>query len=117
MTKIVGVIWVILGLVGVMKPETIKNRLKKKMSRALRRTIYGAVLILGLSMAGSVLKIPGILSKLIGLVGLIIAVRAALLFTSKTSSKLMEKLTDRSLQFFRIWGLFILITGLLLILL
>lgn len=115
MAKIVGLIWIILGLIGLVKPEMLKNRLKKKMGRTLRRTMYGAVLILGLSLIGSVIKIPGILSKVIGLIGLIIAIRAVILFTSKTSGQLIDKLVNRPLQFFRIWALFILITGLALV--
>ena len=115
LTKIVGMIWAILGLLWLIKPEALKKRLKKKMSRTMRRNICGFILALGLLLAISVIKIPSILAKIAGLVGIVIAIRAAFILTSKTSEKILTKLVERPLTFFRIGALFILIIGLVLI--
>jgi len=113
-SKILGVIWIILGVLWLVKPEILKNRLKRKMNRKLRWIIYGFILMFGLLLIGAVLKAEGVLPKVIGLIGIVITVKAAFLFMSRTSEKMITWLAERSLLFFRTWAIFILVTGLML---
>jgi len=115
LTRIVGIIWVILGVLWLAKPEVLKNRLKKKMNRSMKRVIYGFIIFFGLSLVGIVIKAHGILLKIIGLVLIIIALRSLLLLASKTSDKILGKLTERPLVFFRIFAALILAIGLTLL--
>ena len=114
--KILGTIWIILGLLWLVKPEMLKNRLKRKMNRRIRRIVFGFILTFGLLLIGSIIKVHGFLSKIIGLVGMIITIKAILLLISKTSEKIFDWWAGRPLLFFRIWALSILLIGITLIL-
>ena len=110
--KIVGTFWIIFGALWIAKPQILQNRLKRKMTRRMRRIVFGFVIVFGFMLAGSVLKAPGNLHKIVGIIGLIITIRAIMLFTSKTSEKVLEWWADKPLMVFRIWGAVVLLLGL-----
>lgn len=115
LSKILGVVWILLGLWWVIKPEALKNRLKRKMSRRVRWTVFAFVFVFAFSMMGSVFKVPGLGAKIIGVIGLVIAIRAIMFITSKTSEKVLEWWGSRSLAFLRGWAVFVLVTGIMLV--
>lgn len=110
-SKIIGMIWILFGILWLFKPDLLKNRLKKKMSRKVRRTISGIIIVFGLFLIGGIITSPGLLVKIIGIIGVIIMVKAVLVLTSKTSEKALEWLADRSLLVFRIWAGVVLLAG------
>lgn len=114
LSKVIGVIWIILGAVWLTRPEILKARLRKKMSRKIRLIVYGFIMVFGFLLIGSVIKAHGFLPKIIGLVGMIITIKAILLITSRTSERVLAWWAEKPLTFFRIWGLFILVIGLML---
>ncbi len=114
LSKILGIIWIIFGALWFFRPEGLKNRLKRKMSRRMRRTVYVFILIFGFLLMGSVFKAHGVLPKVVGIIGIIITIKAILLITSKTSEKIFGWWAERPLTFFRIWALFVFATGLML---
>ena len=116
MAKILGFIWIILGLLWLIKPQALKNRIKRKMNRKMRWTIYGFLIIFGILMVGSVIKAPGLLPKIVGVVGLILVIKGILLLLSKASDKLWNWWAEQPLVIFRLQALCILAVGIMLIL-
>ncbi|MBL7156906.1 MAG: hypothetical protein ISS92_01955 [Candidatus Omnitrophica bacterium] len=116
LSNILGTISIITGLLWFFKPEGLKNRLKKKMNRKLRFIVFGFIIVFGFMIIGSVIGTPGFLPKLVGIIGIIIAIKGILLLTSKTSEKISDWLGERPLVFFRIWALVVLAIGMMLIL-
>ncbi|MEA3306113.1 MAG: hypothetical protein U9R52_04795 [Candidatus Omnitrophota bacterium] len=116
LSNMLGVIIIITGLLWLFKPEILRNRLKKKMNRKLKLIVYGFVIMFGFLIIGSVIKAPGLLPKIVGIMGIILAIKGILLITSKASEKMLNWLADRPLGFFRIWAFVILIMGIMLIL-
>ena len=114
--KILGILWIISGIFWTIKPQTLKNRLKKKMSRKLRWIIYSFMLLFGLLVIGGVIRTPGMLPKIVGIAGIFITIKAILLLTSKTSEKMIGWWSERPLLFFRICALSILALGIMLVL-
>lgn len=112
--KILGAIWVLLGTWWFIKPESLKNRLARKMNRRMRRVVLAFVLVFGFLLMGSVFKAPGMLSKVIGVIGLIVAIKAIMMITSKTSEKALEWWGARPVIFFRIWAFCIFVVGVML---
>ena len=115
LAKILGFIWILAGLLWIIKPEILKNRLKKKMNRKMKWPVHGFILVFGFLLIGSVIKAEGLLPKLIGLIGMLIAIRAILWITSKTSEKILDWWAEKPLSFFRLWALFIFGIGVLLL--
>ncbi|MGD2279446.1 MAG: hypothetical protein PVH45_05075 [Candidatus Omnitrophota bacterium] len=112
LAKILGVIWILLGILWFFKPEALQNRLKKKMNRKMKWIIFGFVVMFGFIMIGSVFKTSGILPKVIGIIGMILVIKGIILITSKTSDKIFGWLEDRPLKIFRIWALAFIAIGL-----
>ena len=77
------------------------------MSRKVRWTVYGFLLVFGFLMMGSVFKAPGLVPKIVGIIGIIITIKVILMITSKTSEKIFGWLAKKPLIIFRIWALFI----------
>ena len=116
LSKAVGIISIMAGLLWLLRPEALKKRLKRKMSRKLKLTVYCFVIVFGLLIIGSALGAPGILGKAVGIIGLIVTIKIIMLITSKTSEKISEWLADKSLKFYRMWALAIVAVGVMLIL-
>jgi len=114
-TRILGIIWLLPGIWWLIRPERLKVRMQKKMTRRMRRVVFGAVITVGLLMSGSAFRVPGILPKIISLLGMVIAIKAIMLVTSKTSERVFEWWGERPIVFFRIWALFLVLTGVVLI--
>lgn len=114
LAKILGIIWIILGVWWLLKPDALKRRLQRKMSRRVRWTVFGFLFIFGIMMTGSVFKTPGVLPKVIGIIGLIIAIRAIVFITSKASEKILSWWGERPIIVFRVWGLLVLGMGVML---
>lgn len=107
--------WLLPGIWWLIRPERLKTRMRKKMTRRMRRVIFGAVIAVGVLMSGSAFRVPGILPKIVGLLGMVIAIKAIMLVTSKTSERIFEWWGERPLVFFRVWALFLVLTGIALI--
>jgi len=114
-TQIIGSIWIILGIVWLIKPEGLKNRLKRKMGRRAKKVIYVAVLMLALSMIGSAFSAPSVLFKIIAIIGMVMAIRVIIMITSKTSEKIFDWWADRPTIIFRVWALIFLAVGVLMV--
>lgn len=114
LSKLLGVVWILTGLLWVARPGMIRNRLKRKMSRKLKRVVFGFVFVFGFLLVGSVMKAPGFLAKVIGIIGMVLAIKAIILITSKTSEKIFDWWAARPLGFFRIMGALMLVVGLML---
>ena len=114
--KILGMIWVILGLLWLVRPAMLRRRLTKKMTRKMKWAVYGFILVLMFSLFGVVIKAEGLFLKIAGLIGVFIVINAILSITAKASEKISDFWTKKPLAFFRIWGLVVLISGILLIL-
>ena len=115
-TKILGFMWLILGIIWVAKPKVLQNRIQKKMTRKLKKLVFGFVLILSFSIVGTIVKADTLLIKIIGIAVLVFVVKGIFLLTSKTSEKLIEKLQKSPIKLFRIWGAIFLVVGLVMLL-
>jgi len=116
LAKIVGVIWILLGILWLIKPEMLKNRLQRKMTRRMKWIIYGFMFIFALSLVVSALKAEGLAYKIVGIIGIIIFVKIILLLMSKASEKFLGWWQERPLIFFRIFALLMLGAGIMLML-
>ena len=116
LSSILGAISIIAGALWLFKPDSLKNRLKRKMSRKLKFVVYIFVIVFGFLIIGSVIGAKGILPKVVGILGLIIVIKGILLFTSKASEKISDWLAAKPLVFFRILAFIVLAMGIMLIL-
>ncbi len=114
--KIFGIIWILLGILWIFKPQMLRNRFKKKMSRKGRRIFFFFILMASFVMVGSVIKAPRMTAKIVGVIGMFVAIKAIMVLTSRTSEKVLSWWAERPLGIFRAWAVVIFITGVLLML-
>lgn len=115
LSKIIGIIWILLGILWLLKPEMLKNRLRKKMNRSIKWAVFGFVIVFGFMLMGSVFKASGLTAKIVGIIGLVITVKGILLITSKTSEKIINWWAARPVIVFRLWAAFVLASGIALL--
>lgn len=108
---ILGIIWIALGLWWVVRPEALKARLKRKMNRRIRFMVFFFAIMLGLVVAGSVLNVQGMIAKVIGIAGLVIAIKAIMVLTSRSAEKVLSWWGNRPVMFFRIWAVIFILLG------
>jgi hypothetical protein len=111
--KIIGIIWVLTGFSGILRPGAFKKRLQRKFSRKMRVTVLLFLLVLGFMLAGNVFKTDSSITLLAGIVGAAIVIKVILAITNKTTERLFDWMRNRSVNFFRIWAGVIFILGIM----
>lgn len=112
-SRVIGALWIMLGIFWLLRPEVLRQRIIRKMTRTLKWVLFGFVVTLTISLIGSVFKANGLMIKAASVAGLIIAVRLIVVLGSKTSGRMGDWLSGRNLNFFRLWGIFIVVTGII----
>jgi len=116
LSKLLGAIVLVSGVVWLIKPRALKNRLSRKMNRKLRFIIYGFAITFGLLIIGSVITAPGLVSKVVGIIAMVITIKLIMVVTSKGSEKLSDWMAKKPVAFFRLWAAFTVLFAVMLIL-
>ena len=114
--KIIGTFWTVFGIFWLIKPASLKTRLEKKMGRKIKFIVYVFVIVFGILMLASVIRAPGWLSKLVGLLGIVITIYIIRLLTNRTSGQILLWLGKKPVPFFRALALAVTIIGIMLML-
>ncbi|MFA6635810.1 MAG: hypothetical protein WCV56_01680 [Candidatus Omnitrophota bacterium] len=112
--RIMGVIMMLFGSVGLISPRMFKARLQRRMNFRVKFIVYGFILIFAVFILISVVKVQGMLSKIAGLAGLVITIKIVMLVTSKSSERLSMWFEKRPPIFFRLLAFIVFVMGLML---
>jgi len=111
LVKILGYVWALSGLFWLIWPGCLKWWLMTMTGWKIRRLTFGVMLLVGVMMVGSLFRIPGTLSKILMVVGMLLTIKAVRLITSRAAEGLTEWWAARSMVFFRLWALGVLAVG------
>ncbi len=100
--KMVGYIWLGMGIMLLIRPQMLKKRLLKKGLRKLRKFFILLALILGAFLISMGFKFQGIPAKIVMILGILAIFKGFLLLNSKTSDALMDWVAKLPLIYFRI---------------
>lgn len=103
--KILGIAWVIFGVIFLLKPQMLKNRLQKKGLKKIRKYLFAAALAISSVILSVAWNSQGILAKIVFVFGVIGVFKSMFFLKEKTSQKLIEWLSDRPIKFFKIWAI------------
>ena len=115
--KILGCAWIILGIVFLMKPQMLQNRLQKKGIKKARKYLFAAALALSSMILSIAWNSEGILAKIVFIIGLVGIFKSMFFLKEKTSEKLVEWLSKKPMKFFSIWAAAQICFGMMLLLL
>jgi len=113
MGRIIGMIWVILGILILIKPEILRKKLQTKGNKKLKKNLFLLTLFLSLTLIIAALKADGILVKVLLVFGVLGIFKAFIFLKSKASDKLIAFSANLSLSVYRVGGAFYIILGLI----
>lgn len=102
--KILGYLWIILGIIFLIKPHLLRNRLQKKGIKKIRKFLFAGALALSSMILSIAWQSEGILGKIVFVFGLVGIFKSMFFLKEKTSQKLIEWLSKQPLKFFSIWA-------------
>ena len=110
--KIIAWIWIILGVLFLIKPDFLKKRLQKKGAKKLKKTLFVISLALAITLIVVAFKYQGILPKVLVVLGILGIIKAFLFLKAKSAEKLIEWSAKQPLVLFRVGGGIYLVIGL-----
>lgn len=110
--KIIGFIWVVWGILILIKPGILRNSLQKKGSKKIKKNLFLLTLFLSITLIIASLKASGLLPKVLLVLGIIGIFKAFIFLKSKASDKLIAFSANLSLTVYRVGGVLYVILGL-----
>ncbi|NQT28238.1 MAG: hypothetical protein HQ570_01415 [Candidatus Omnitrophica bacterium] len=110
--KIIGLIWVVWGILIFVKPEILRKKLQTKGSKKLKKNLFLLTLFLSITLIIASFKADGLLPKILLVLGIIGIFKAFIFLKSKASDKLIAFSSNLSLSVYRVGGVFYVILGL-----
>lgn len=111
LANIIGWIFVILGILFLVKPEILKNKLQKKSIKKLKKYLFYLALIISLGLLLASFKMSGVWAKIIAILGIIGVFKAIFLLKAKAADKILEWSSKQPLNLFRFGGAIYIIIG------
>jgi len=111
-TKIIGIIWVVWGILILVKPEVLRKKLQTKGSKKIKKNLFLLTLFLSITLIIVSLKVSGLLPKILLILGVIGIFKAFIFLKSKASDKLIAFSANLSLSIYRIGGAMYIVLGL-----
>ena len=113
--KIIGWFLLLSGILFLIKPAILKNKLQKKTYKKFLYFIIGATFALGGYMASFAFRFKGALPKVIAVIGIIALIRGFMFLNSKTRQKLASVFSKAPLKIYRIFAAGYALLGVLMI--
>lgn len=114
--RALGWLWIAMGVLFLIKPQILRNRLQRKTIRRFRKVLFLIAIALGVYLIGAAWKLEGIVAKIIVLLGIIAIFKGFLLLKAKAMDKIMDWLAQQPLIFFRVSALIYIGIGIIVLL-
>lgn len=115
LSNIIGSILVFLGFIFLLYPEYLRNRLRKKAIRKLRRYFFAAVISAGILLISAGWNHEGILPKVLMILGIVAVIKALLLLKSRATEEVTTWILERPGSHLKMYALGQIALGLLII--
>ncbi len=101
---IVGIFFILLGILSFMFPNFLRTRLQKKAHRRIRQYFFGGAISLGILLISAGWKHEGFLPKILVLVGIIAIIKGVFFLKSKAADTVTQWLLKQPILFFKIFA-------------
>ena len=115
LVKFMGWLLIISGVIFLIKPEALRNKLVKKGIKRLKKTLFLITFTVAILFITTALKMQGIMSKVILVFGIIGIIKAFLFLKEKTGQKMLDLAINMPIICFRIGGIFYIIIGVIML--
>ena len=115
LAKLIGWLWIVGGVLFLLKPDILKNRLKKKGLKKVKRILFSIAITGGIFLIIASGKMDGALSKIMAILGIVVIIKGVFLLKSKLSEKLLGWAGEQPLIYFRIASLVYILIGVIIL--
>ena len=112
--KIIGWLWIILGIWWIMRPQGIKRRFTKMVKRSRRKVLFIAIILFGGFFFAAAKHAQGFIASILLILGVLAVLKAVFFMTSKASDKILDWWLERPLWLWRVWAGCLVLLGILL---
>jgi len=113
---ILGSLFIIIGVLFLLFPESLRKRLRKKALRKIRNYLFAGAITLGILLISTGWKYEGLFPKILILIGIIAIFKGVFFIKSKSADKVTEWILKQPVIYFMIFAACQIILGLLIIL-
>jgi hypothetical protein len=114
-STILGVFWILVGVLGLIRPQFLQARIGKKSNRKLRWTLIGFIVFLVLNLLGVAFRFESLVLKGLSIVGIAFLAKMAWGIQSKASNKFLSWWSELPVVVFRAIALGCLVSGVFLV--
>ncbi len=100
--KLVSLIWIGVGIFGILKPSFFKNWMKKKAIKRFRKLFFFLAIIVGLYLLRIGIHFSGFWPKVIIFIGILSIIKGTLLLKETTTLNIIQYFSRLPLYVFRI---------------
>ena len=108
--KVIAILWIILGVVWLFRPENFRSYVRKKIFKKYRRLAFILLLITGGYLL-SFFRFSFVAAKLVALLGLIVIIKALFLLNRKFLEIISQELEKIPLLYIRLASLILVGAG------
>lgn len=112
---LLGWFWIIAGVLFLLKPEMMRNRLQKKSAKKLKKILFFITIFLSMMLISAAWKAHGILSKIVMIIGIIGIFKGFFLLKAKAADKILEWYVKQPVNFFRFGACLQILVGVLIL--
>lgn len=116
LAKIIGWVWVIIGILFLIKPNFLKAKLQKKGIKKIKKLLFGIAIVFGIFLIAASGKIQGFVSIIIMILGIIAIIKGVILLKAKFAEELLDWVSRQPILFFRIIALVYIAIGVVILL-
>ena len=115
LAKILGWFFIGMGMLFILKPQILQNKLRRKSAKVLRKYLFLIAVFFGILLFKAGWGHPGFLPKIIMILGIVAIFKGVFLLKAKASDKILKWYAGRPLIFFRIGAIFYILIGILIL--
>jgi len=109
--RLIGWLWLITGILFLIWPQMLRNRLQKKTYKQIRRILFVLAIFIGVLLFSAGLRAEGFKAKLLMIVGIIGLLKAVFFLKAKAAEKILNWFLRQRLSFFRFWACIQIVIG------
>jgi len=115
LVKFMGWLLVVWGIIFLLKPEALRNKLVKKGIKRLKKTLFLITFAVSILFITTAFKMHGVISKVILVFGIMGIIKAFLFLKEKTGQKMLDLATNMPIICFRIGAIFYIALGVMML--
>lgn len=108
--KLTGILWIVLGIWWIMRPQVIRRRFSKKVRKTRRKIIFLMAILVATLFFSAAKYTHGALANVFLILAFLGIVKTTFFLTSKGAEKILDWWAEKPLWMWRVWaGCFVLI--------